>query len=53
MRAIYCDAATEAVLLVDASDAFNCLNRQVSLHNMQALCPPLATIIIRPLQVNS
>ena len=46
MRAIYGDAATEAVLLVDASNVFNCLNRQVPLHNMQALCPPLATILI-------
>ena len=24
MRAIYCDSSTEAVLLIDASNAFNC-----------------------------
>ena len=49
MRAIYCDAATEAVLLVDASNAFDCLNRQVSLHNMQALCPPLLLFLLTPI----
>ena len=52
MRAIYGDVATEAVLLVDASNAFNCLNRQVSLHNMQALCPPLAPILINTYRQN-
>ncbi len=36
----------EGVLLVDASNAFNSLNRQVALHNIQRLCPPLATILI-------
>ena len=37
---------TEAVLLVDATNAFNSLNRQVALHNIRRLCPPLATILI-------
>jgi len=46
MRSIFSDSATEAVLLVDASNAFNCLNRKVALHNMRSLCPPLATILI-------
>ena len=46
MRAIFCDNSTEAVLLVDASNAFNCLNQQVALHNIQTLCPPLANILI-------
>lgn len=32
-RAIYCHLSTEAVPLVDASNAFNCLNHQVSLHD--------------------
>ena len=46
MRAIFCDDSTEAVLLIDASNAFNCLNQQVALHNIQTLCPPLANILI-------
>ena len=37
---------TEGVLLVDASNAFNSLNRQVALHNIQKLCPAIATILI-------
>ena len=36
----------EAVLLVDATNAFNALNRQVALHNIRSLCPPIATILI-------
>ncbi len=37
---------TEAVLLVDASNAFNSLNRQTALRNVRHLCPPLANILI-------
>ena len=37
---------TEGVLLVDASNAFNSLNRQTALHNIQVLCPAIATILI-------
>ena len=40
------DDDTEAVLLVDASNAFNSLNRRVALHNIRYLCPSLATILI-------
>lgn len=36
---------TDAVLLVDADNAFNRLNRAVALHNIQYTCPPLATIL--------
>ena len=35
----------EAVLLVDASNAFNSLNRQAALHNISRICPPLSTIL--------
>ena len=42
----YQDDAIEAVLLVDAKNAFNCLNREAALRNIRYLCPPLATILI-------
>lgn len=37
---------TEAILLVDASNAFNSLNRLSALHNIRRLCPSLATALI-------
>ena len=37
---------TEAVLLVDAKNAFNSLNRLSALHNIRRLCPSLATVLI-------
>ena len=37
---------SEAVLLVDASNAFNSSNRQAALLNIRSLCPPLTTILI-------
>ena len=37
---------TEGVLLIDASSAFNSLNRAVALHNVQYLCPQFAPILI-------
>ena len=35
----------QAVLLVDAANAFNCVNRQVFLHNICIICPPIATYV--------
>jgi hypothetical protein len=37
---------TDAVLLVDAQNAFNTLNRRAALHNIRIICPPFATILI-------
>ena len=37
---------TEAILLVDASNAFNSLNHLCALHNICRLCPSLATALI-------
>ena len=34
------DTKTEAIILVDADNAFNRLNRKAALHNIRQLCPP-------------
>lgn len=46
MKEAFLNDETEAVLLVDASNAFNSLNREAALHNIQHLCPTLSTILI-------
>ena len=43
---------TEAVMLVDATNAFNSLNRQATLHNIQHLCPSFSTILINTYRVD-
>jgi len=44
-RDIFTDNNTDAVLLVDVSNAFNQVNRQCALHNISILCPSFATIL--------
>ncbi|CAM1307783.1 Uncharacterised protein r2_g1768 [Pycnogonum litorale] len=46
MRELFENDNTEAVLLVDATNAFNSLNRAAMLHNFQKLCPILAPTVI-------
>ena len=46
MRRLFIDENTEGLLLVDASNAFNSLNRQVMLQNIQILCPSFAPCVI-------
>ena len=46
MREIFTHDTTDAVILVDAKNAFNSLNRKVALHNLQIICPPMSTIMI-------
>ena len=45
MRGLFEDGAVEAVLLVDASNAFNSLNREAALLNTRILCPILAPML--------
>ena len=40
MRTTFSEESCEAVLLVDASNAFNSLNRAAAVHNLQQICPP-------------
>lgn len=45
MRNIFENMDTEAVILVDANNAFNSLNRQAMLHNVSIVCPAIATYV--------
>jgi len=46
MRAAFESQAAEAVILVDAANAFNHINRKSLLHNVQVLCPIFSTYVI-------
>lgn len=46
IHSIFEEEETDAVLLIDASNAFNALNRAATLHNIRVLCPPIATYAI-------
>jgi len=45
MKATFDDNACEAALLVDATDAFNYVNREAALHNISILCLALSIIL--------
>ena len=46
MRSISDADETDAVLLIDASNAFNSVNRAAVLHNIRVLCPTVVTYVI-------
>lgn len=46
MHSLFEKEDTEAVLLVDADNAFNRLNRSLALVNIPVICPPVATFAI-------
>ena len=46
MKSVFDDDETEGLLLADATNAFNCLNREVYLRNIQHICPALSSIAI-------
>ena len=41
MSMIFAEDETDALLFVDASNAFNSINRKVMLHNIQYICPSM------------
>ena len=45
LRELYDEKECEVVLLVDASNAFNTLNREAMIHNTGILCPTLTTSV--------
>lgn len=53
MHQVFEDAEAEGVILVDATNAFNCLNRQVALLNVKNLCPALSKVLINTYRQHS
>ena len=46
MKLIFEQDSTDGVILVDASNAFNSLNRKAALHNIRIICPEFSTVLI-------
>ena len=46
MHDVFNDDDTEGILLIDAENAFNTINRKVMLHNLKLICPVIATYIL-------
>ena len=53
VRRMFEEDETEAVMLVDAANAFNNVNRKVFLHNVKVICPSLATYVENCYQISS
>ena len=53
MRTIYEDQSAEAVLLVDALNAFKSINRNVFLHNVEVICPSIKRYVKNCYSVSS
>lgn len=45
VRNIFSGDECEAVLLIDAANAFNCINREAFMHNVKVICPVLAIFV--------
>ena len=53
MRTAFEADSTDAILLIDASNAFNNLNRKVALYNVRYTCPAIAKILINCYRMSS
>ena len=50
MERLFQDDETEGLLLMDATNAFNSLNRSAALHNIPRICPALAQVFTNTYQ---
>ena len=53
VKHLFDDPDTQGILFIDASNAFNNLNRSVTLHNLPKVCPILAPILTNTYRVPS
>ena len=53
MQQMFEDESVEGILLVDAKNAFNNLNREAALHNTRHLCPSLSVVLQNCYQAES
>ena len=53
MKEILNDKETYGVILVDALNAFNNMNRLVALHNIRDICPVISTILINMYRIST
>ena len=52
VQTLFGSPGTENAMLVDATNAFNSLNHQATLYNIQHLCPSFSTILINTYRVD-
>lgn len=52
VKLVFESADTDPIVLVDASNAFNALNREVALRNVLRLCPSIAKVLINTYRGN-
>ena len=53
MKEIFNDEETDGIIPVDASNAFNNMNRLVALHNIRVTCPAISTILINMYRIST
>ena len=53
MKEIFYDKEIDGVILVDASNAFNNMDRLVALHNIRVICPAISTILINMYRIST
>ena len=46
MKLMFTKESIDGVILVDASNLFNLLNRKAALHNIQIICPEFSTVFV-------
>ena len=46
MQSIFAEDGTHGIIQVDANNAFNTINRRVFMHNIEIICPEIATFVI-------